>query len=139
MNQLKRILLMILGISSLGLGMLGIVLPVLPTTPFLLLAAYCFLRSSNTLYTWLTTHKVLGKYIIHYLKYKAIKKEAKIMALIMIWTSIPFCIIFLIETWILKVVLFFIALAVSIYILRLSTYREDHIDKDDKNLQKANS
>lgn len=110
---------LILGTISLGLGVIGIFLPILPTTPFLLLAAFCYLRSSKRRYEWLIQHPVLGPYVKDYLVHKAIKRKTKIIAITMIWLSLSYCI------WIvsgyLKFMLFAIGLAVTIYLLRLKT------------------
>ena len=72
---MKKYLLIIVGCISLGLGVIGMFLPVLPTTPFLLLSAGCFLRSSKSLYDWLLNHKHLGGYIRDFIEHKAISKN----------------------------------------------------------------
>jgi uncharacterized membrane protein YbaN (DUF454 family) len=63
MSSIRKIILRIVGIISLGLGIIGIFVPLMPTTIFLIIAAACFLRSSNTLYYWLVDHNILGKYL----------------------------------------------------------------------------
>jgi uncharacterized membrane protein YbaN (DUF454 family) len=85
LHSLKKYLLIVLGSVSLVLGVIGIFLPVFPTTPFLLLASYCYLRSSERLYKWLINHKFFGAYIYAYLTYKAIPKKIKIRAIIFLW------------------------------------------------------
>lgn len=71
-----------LGVFSLGLGVLGVVLPLLPTTPFVLLAAYAFARSSKTWHDWLTGHRLFGPMIRNWQAYGAISRRAKISAMI---------------------------------------------------------
>lgn len=71
---------MIGGSLSLGLGMLGVVLPLLPTTPFLILAAYCYARSSKRMHDWLMNHKVFGPLIDDWHQHGAIRRAAKYMA-----------------------------------------------------------
>lgn len=71
-NKVTRAILALLGLVSLGLGILGVFLPVLPTTPLLLLAAALFLRSNRKLYDWLMNHPRLGKYISNFMIHKAI-------------------------------------------------------------------
>ncbi|HOE08909.1 MAG TPA: YbaN family protein [Treponemataceae bacterium] len=82
---MKKYLYLTAGFLTLGTGVVGIFIPVLPTTPFLLLAAACFLKSSKKLYTWLTVHKVFGKYIENYIKYKAVSRNSKIVSIAVLW------------------------------------------------------
>lgn len=71
---------MIGGSLSLGLGLIGIVLPLLPTTPFVILAAYCYARSSKRMHDWLLNHRIFGPLIDNWRRYGAIHRRAKIMA-----------------------------------------------------------
>ncbi len=71
---------MIGGTISLTLGVIGLVLPLLPTTPFIILAAYCYARSSKRMHDWLLEHKVFGPLIDDWRRYGAIRRPAKIMA-----------------------------------------------------------
>jgi uncharacterized membrane protein YbaN (DUF454 family) len=84
--KLKTIIFMI-GIISLVLGMIGTILPLLPTTPFLLLSAACFYRSSRRMHHWLLESR-MGPYIQNYMEHRAIKRSAKYRALLMLWTTI---------------------------------------------------
>ena len=122
--MIKKIIYIILGSIALALGVTGIILPILPTTPFLLLSAFFYVRSSKKLYHWLINHKLFGKYLYNYLTYKAIPLRAKIFALILIWITIPICCI-LINKMIVSIILPIIALTVSIYIIRLKTLKKD--------------
>lgn len=124
----KRILhyfLIAVGWTSVVLGVLGIFLPLLPTTPFLLLAAACFVRSSSRFYNWLVQHPKLGKYIIHYLEGNGIPMRGKIMAITMIWVTMGISIIWVVPVWWVKWVLAAIGLSVSIYIARQPTLDSD--------------
>jgi uncharacterized membrane protein YbaN (DUF454 family) len=117
-----KYLLIFIGIVSLGLGILGIFLPLLPTTPFLLLSAMLFARSSKKLYDWLINHKVFGNYIVSFMKEKAIPLKIKILSTFLLWATILFSIFFVIEdkTW-LQILLFAIAIGVTIHILHYKT------------------
>ncbi len=88
METIKRCLLICAGSLSLGLGVIGAFLPVLPTTPFLLLAAFCYVRSSKRLYHWLINHRVFGTYIYNYLTYRAITRSTRVVALIFLWGTL---------------------------------------------------
>lgn len=121
--MVKKYIFIGLGFIFLSLGVIGIVFPVLPTTPFLLLTSYFFVRSSDKLYQWLIHHKVFGAYIYNYIKYKAIRLSAKIAALLMIWITIPLCLIFFLDSIIVKIILVIIASIVSFYILSLKTLK----------------
>ena len=83
-----RWLLLGIGWISVALGVIGIFLPVLPTTPFLLLAAACFVRSSRRVYIWLVTHPRLGPWIRDYLDGHGIPLKAKVYAIGLMWASI---------------------------------------------------
>ena len=82
-----KIVYCLLGIFFVLLAVLGIILPLLPTTPFLLLALMCFSKSSDKLYLWLINHKILGKYIYNWERHRVIPLSAKLLATAMISTS----------------------------------------------------
>jgi len=124
-SLLIKILLVISGFLSLGLGILGIFVPLLPTTPFLLLAAYLFFKSSNKLYSWLIKNKYLGSYIENYRKHKAISLRAKIFSLSLLWVTISFSIYYFREQWWLIALLIIIASAVSLHILKFKTLKRE--------------
>ena len=115
-----RLLLLTVGWLSVGLGVLGIFLPVLPTTPFLLLAAACFMRSSQRFYRWLTHHRHLGPWVRDYLNGQGIPRRAKAYAIGLMWLSILFSAYLVPVPWV-RVLLLISASLVSLYILRLPT------------------
>ena len=117
----KRILFIVAGTICLGLGTLGIILPLLPTTPFLLLTAACYMRGSDRMYQWLLNNKWFGTYIRNYREGKGIPLRGKISALVLLWTTISFTAIFIISIGVIRVTLFLIAAIVSIYLIRLPT------------------
>ncbi|WP_312665030.1 DUF454 family protein [Pantoea sp. CTOTU49201] len=81
---MQRILLLSLGWLAIVLGTLGIVLPLLPTTPFVLLAAWCFARSSPRFHHWLLWKSPFGRYIRHWQQHRAMPPGAKIRAMLLI-------------------------------------------------------
>jgi uncharacterized membrane protein YbaN (DUF454 family) len=120
-----RILLIILGTISLGLGIAGIFLPLLPTTPFLLLTAWCYAKSSSRLHRWLLEHKVFGKYIRDYTLHRYIPLRAKIISLILLWGTILYSVFFIVDErlWI-QIILLVVAVGVTAHLLRLKTRRK---------------
>ena len=124
-NPLLRILVAGIGWLSVGLGVAGIVLPILPTTPFLLLAAACFLRSSPRFYQWLLNHPRLGRYILSYLNGSGVPMKAKIYTLTLMWSTLLLSAFVLVDVTMVKIVLPLIGLGVSIYILRIPTLDSD--------------
>jgi uncharacterized membrane protein YbaN (DUF454 family) len=118
-----RILLVIAGTVCVGLGIVGIFVPVLPTTPFLLLAAACYARSSQRFHSWLLNNKWFGSYIRNYLERKGITLRAKIITLSLLWITIGVSAAFAVETLALKLILIIIAIGVSIHILSLRTLK----------------
>ncbi|MGM0431894.1 MAG: YbaN family protein [Spirochaetota bacterium] len=120
LSPVQRFLLVIAGSLSLILGIIGIILPLLPTTPFLLLASYCYLRSSKRLYLWLINHRLLGSYIYNYMHYRAVSMKAKVFALILLWATLLFS-IWLIGKLYLGLLLGAVGIGVSIHLLTLKT------------------
>ena len=118
---MKKAILITGGYVSLSLGVVGIFVPVLPTTPFLLLSAACFLNSSERLYRWLIHLKVFGNYISNYLKYRAISLRSKIMSISLLWLVIGSTVLFFISNLWIRLVLLLIAAGVTIHILKLRT------------------
>lgn len=116
-----RFIFTILGILSLGLGIAGSFLPVLPTTPFLLLAATLFLKGNRKLYHWLMNHPRLGVYISNFMIHKAIPAKVKIIAISALWITLLCCAIFVADHWILRVLFISIAIGVTIHILSYKT------------------
>lgn len=120
-NDLLRWILFGCGWISMAAGVVGIFLPLVPTVPFLLLAAACFARSSNRFHTWLVEHNHLGPLIRDYLKSGGIPLRVKGMAIGMVWISFPTSALLFVDSVWLKFVLFAVAAAVTLYLLRLPT------------------
>ncbi|MGQ0643890.1 MAG: YbaN family protein [Elusimicrobiota bacterium] len=114
-------LLIFAGVISLGLGVLGMFLPLLPTTPFLLLSASCFGRSSPRLHRWLLSHPWFGSYVENYKDHRAIPLKAKILGLAVLWATMGYSAIFFMDRKVVVAVLLLVGIAVSAHILRLKT------------------
>lgn len=121
-NRLIKAILIGAGTFFLGLGIVGIFLPLLPTTPFLLLAAACYARSSKKFYNWLINHKWFGSYIKNYREGKGIPMKVKISAIFLLWVTILFSVIFVVSILWVRIVLIVIASGVTIHILTIKTF-----------------
>ncbi|MDF2906265.1 MAG: ybaN [Herbinix sp.] len=135
MKLFWRLTLLVLGGVFLALGIAGIFFPILPTTPFLLLSASCFLKSSKTAYRKLMTNRVLGKYIFHYRITKAVPLKSKIVAISFLWLGILISIYIVPLLWV-KVLLFFIASGVTFHISSLKTMTNEDVLLFEKEYQR---
>jgi uncharacterized membrane protein YbaN (DUF454 family) len=120
-----RWLLISVGAICVGLGVVGIFVPLLPTTPFLLVAAACFVRSSDRMYQRLITHRALGPYIRNYREHRAITRRARIVALVVMWGTIGYAVLWPVDALALRVMLLAIATAVTVHLVRLTTVTDN--------------
>jgi hypothetical protein len=120
MRRGERAALVLVGTIALALGIVGILLPLLPTTPFLLLAAACYARGSERLHDWLLNSPVLGQYIRDYRERRAIRLRAKVAAIVTLWLFVGIGIISADAVW-LRILLAAIAAGVTVHLLSLRT------------------
>ena len=116
-----RIILIVCGTICTALGIIGIFVPLLPTTPFLLLAAACYARSSERFYNWLLNNRVFGRYVRDYLQKRGISLRVKIITLVLLWATIILSAIFATDALWLRILLTVIAVGVTIHILWIRT------------------
>lgn len=123
--DIRKAILIFLGTVCVGLGVLGMFLPLMPTTVFLLLAAYCYSKSSEKFHTWLLTNRLCGKYITNYKSGRGITVRQKVSTCLTLWASIGLS-IWLIDgkLWV-SLLLAAIAIGVTAHILWLKTYRPE--------------
>jgi len=114
--RLKRQLLIITGTICVAIGVIGIFIPILPTTPFLLLAAACYLRSSQKFYNWLMNNRWFGTYIRNYIEGRGIPVKVKLFTIVLLWVAISIS-IWLAANWIVTVILLIIAIGVTLHIV----------------------
>ena len=112
----KRRLLIGAGTLSTGLGIIGIFVPILPTTPFLLLAAACYMRSSERFYRWLINDRIFGAYVRNYIEGKGMPVKIKMFTILLLWLTIALTIVFGVQNIVIKIVLICIAVGVTAHI-----------------------
>jgi hypothetical protein len=112
----KRRLLIGAGTLSTGLGIIGIFVPILPTTPFLLLAAACYMRSSERFYQWLTNNRVFGAYVRNYIEGRGMPRKIKVFTILLLWAGIGLSIAFGVHNTVIRIVLVSIAIGVTVHI-----------------------
>jgi uncharacterized membrane protein YbaN (DUF454 family) len=114
------------GSLSLTFGIAGVFIPVLPTTPFLLLASFCYLRSSERMYNWIINHRVFGAYIYSYMTYKAIPKKTKVGTLIFLWSTL-IASMMLAASWHVRILLIVVGIGVTIHLMMLKTLSREEM------------
>lgn len=120
-SWLTRLALILAGSFFLGIGIIGILLPLLPTTPFILLAVSCYARSSNKLHDWLLNNRWLGNYIKNYRAGRGIPAKVKIVSISFLWVVIGYSVIFVVHILLIKILLIIIAALVTLHILFIKT------------------
>ena len=118
---MRSSILLVCGWTSLGLGVVGLAVPILPTVPFVLLAAACFVRSSERCHRWLVTHPLFGRHIADYEAGRGIARRAKIVALATLWASVLLSVFLFVPLLAADVAMLAVAAAVTIYLVRLPT------------------
>ena len=122
---MKKILYITIGIICIVLGAIGIVTPILPTTPFLLLATYLFAKSSPKMHELLLKNKVFGKYLSNYFEGKPIPLKQKIYSILFLWLGLGSTFYFAdLPRWVF-ILLIFIGVAVTMHIATLGKFKRD--------------
>ncbi len=120
---MKKKLFILLGFISILCGLFGILIPILPTTPFLLLAAYLFAKSSPNFYNWLINSRLFGPYIRNYREKRGMTLIHKVLVLILLWSVIITTMIYGTEHIWVRILLAIVAIAVSTHIFMIKTLK----------------
>ena len=121
MRSLLRPLLLVLGTLFVILGVVGVFLPILPTTPFLLLAAACYARSSDRFLHWLLNNRLFGDYIRNYREGRGMPRSTKLLTLVALWLTLGLSAAFATSALWLRLLLAAVGTGVTIHLLRLKT------------------
>jgi len=123
----KRRLLIGAGTLCTGLGIIGVFIPILPTTPFLLLAAACYMRSSERFYQWLMNNRVFGDYVRNYIEGRGIPARIKIFTILLLWVSIGLSIAFGVQNIIIRIILICLAIGVTAHVVLIRKRKVEDI------------
>jgi len=126
-DSIKKGILVTSGTLFLILGIIGIFIPLLPTTPFLLLAAACYIRGSKRFYIWLIKNRWLGEYIKNYQEGRGVPLNVKIITIIVLWLTIIFSTFIIVSNFIIRIILFVIAISVTIHITKIKTLDRNEV------------
>lgn len=127
---MKKYLYITLGVTSVGLGIIGIILPVMPTTIFLIIASYFFMKSSPELNDKLMNNKYLGKYIKNYREKRGLPLKSKISSICLLWTSILISSYFLTDNLSIRILLLIVAIGVTIHIATIKNLKPETVNID---------
>jgi hypothetical protein len=120
-SRVARALLVACGTLAVALGVLGMFLPLLPTTPFLLLAAACYARGSERCHRWLLHNRWFGRYIRDWREGRGVTLRHKVTALVLLWATIGFAAWRVVPAWWGKGLLLGIAVGVTVHLVRMKT------------------
>ena len=124
-GKLKRWLFIIAGTIAIGIGVIGIIVPVLPTTPFLLLAAICYMRGSQRLYNALLCNRFIGSYVRNYLEGRRMSLKMKAWTLSLLWVAIVCTAALATDSLIIRIILAVVLIGVTIHILTVKTAKKN--------------
>lgn len=125
-NKYKRLFYQAMGIISVLMGIIGIFLPVWPTTIFIILAAWFFIRSSEKYYYMLIKNKMFGRMLRNYREFRGIESQARIKSLAMLWITLSISIYLVAILWV-KLILVAVGIGVTWHLLALRTLTKEEI------------
>ena len=126
-ERTRKTLCIIAGTVTLVLGTLGLFLPLLPTTPFYLLTAWLYMRGSQRMYNAVMRNKYFGRIVRDFSIYKSISVKTKVTTIVMLWVTISISAFVAISLWWVRIILFAIAVGVSIHVLSYKTRKKDDV------------
>jgi len=121
MNRGTRFLFVTGGTIAVGMGVIGVLVPLLPTTPFLLLAAFLYARSSERFHKWLLGNRWIGDYLRRYYERRCMTRRHKAFTLVLLWIGIGLSAGFVVPQWWARLLLAVVAAGVTVHVLCLGT------------------
>ncbi|MEN6381325.1 MAG: YbaN family protein [Synergistaceae bacterium] len=123
-GRIKKTFLIVAGVVSIALGGIGVFLPLLPTTPFVLLAAGCFAGSSPAMHRWLCRSRFFGEYIENYRTNAGVSKSVKVRAIVFLWAGLALSAA-AVHKPIVRIILAVVGICVSTHLLMMKTKDEN--------------
>jgi uncharacterized membrane protein YbaN (DUF454 family) len=123
-QSFRKLILTVIGSLSLALGIIGVILPVLPTTPFILFSAWCFYRGSDRFHNWIINHAYFGPIIKEYGDSEGMTIESKVKAIGMTWTAVLLTAIFVLDSFLMRTLIIIIAGIGTIFLLKIKTRKK---------------
>jgi hypothetical protein len=120
----EKIVFTLIGTVSLLIGLVGIILPIIPTTPFILFSAWCYYRGSKRFHDWLVNHPYLGPIVEEYGNGEGMTKESKIKAIILTWTAVLMTAVFILQSLLMRAIIIVIAVIGTIVLIRIKTRKK---------------
>jgi uncharacterized membrane protein YbaN (DUF454 family) len=127
LSKIKKNLYIFIGTFFLIIGGIGIVIPILPTTPFLILTTICYMRGSKRLYNWIIKNRIFGNFIKNYYEGNGVSLQAKLVSISFLWITISISIFFIVEIVWIEIILVVIAMAVTAHIALLKRRKNNEI------------
>ena len=122
--KLRKQLLIVAGTISTAIGTLGIFVPLLPTTPFLLLAAACYIRSSERFYRWLINNRLFGTYIRNYIEGRGMPLRIKLFTIFLLWITIGISVCIVTQNLVVRIVLVLVAIGVTLHVIYIRARKQ---------------
>jgi uncharacterized membrane protein YbaN (DUF454 family) len=126
-SKIKKNLYIFIGTFFLIVGGVGIVVPILPTTPFLILTSLCYMKGSKRLYNWIIHNRIFGNFIKNYYEGNGVSLQAKLVSISFLWLTISISIFFIVEIVWIEIILVVIAIAVTSHIVLLKRRKNNEI------------
>ena len=127
MSKVKRGIYVVVGFIAFTLGAIGVIFPVLPTTPFLLLASFCFARGSKKFNDWFTNTKIYKKHLESFVKHKSMTLKQKIVILAFADTMIAIPLIIVDNLFVKGILVLVIVCKLYYFIFKIETIKEDRV------------
>lgn len=124
-GKMMRSIYIIVGTIALVIGAIGLFLPVIPTTPLVILAAACYYRGSDRLHNWILSSRWFGETVKNYQEGRGLTRDTKVRAISMMWAMILISAWFFVSNFFVRVAIICVAIGVTVYLIKLPTLEKN--------------